>query len=69
MTKRMDDWDFHRHPDLKWGWRNVKTRGVTESHAHFDTFADAFEDAVSHGLQPGISRVVSVTPDRRFHPR
>jgi hypothetical protein len=68
-TECLDDWEFCRHVDLGWSWRNVNETGITESRSHFDTFADAMEDAVKHGLQPGISRIVSVTPDRRFHAR
>jgi len=65
----VDDWDFYQHTDGKWSWRNVKGDAVGASSIHFETFAEAVADATRHGFQAGVSKIASITADRRTHPR
>jgi hypothetical protein len=65
----MDDWEFYQGHDDRWFWRNIKHDGSTISRERFISFVEVVASAAKNGYDPGISRVASVTADRRLNPR
>ncbi|MDB5927976.1 MAG: hypothetical protein JWN13_6912 [Betaproteobacteria bacterium] len=65
----MDDWEFYQGRDDRWFWRNVKREESTLSAERFTSFVEVVASARKNGYDPGISRVASVTADRRLNPR
>ena len=61
----MDDWYFYQRIDGKWSWRNVRTGGISADFDGFVSFIEAISYALRHGFEPGISKIVSITTDRR----
>ena len=67
--KLMEEWEFYQNINGRWWWRNVTLNRTSESPDRFDSFIHVMGDAVRHGFEPGVSKVIAIQADRRLNPR
>jgi hypothetical protein len=65
----MDDWEFYQDHDGRWFWRSIRGSQSSLSVNRFTSFVEAWSSAVQNGFNPGVSRIATVSTDRRFKPR